>query len=106
MQREHRALARGLTPSTRFPGNAAFWPCMARLAIYLEHEKVVPSRWQLFREAVEETVEELPERMERAIKEAQGWSQHVDKALWIGGGLAALLLVREVLTWNSRPERY
>lgn len=83
-------LSRGLEPSDVYPANRAFWRCTGRLAIYLEAEKIVPNRWQLFREAVEETIEALPRRLESTVNT---WSKYIDTALWIGGGLGALWIL-------------
>lgn len=83
-------LSRGLAPTDVYPANLAFWRCTGRLAIYLEAEKIVPNRWQLFREAVEETIAELPKRLESA---GDTWSRYIDTALWIGGGLGVLWIL-------------
>lgn len=83
-------LARGLEPTDVYPANRAFWRCTGRLAIYLEAEKIVPNRWQLFREAVEETIGELPQRLESTV---DTWSKYIGTALWVGGGLGVLWLL-------------
>jgi hypothetical protein len=83
-------LARGLESADLYPANQAFWRCSGRLAIYLEAEKIVPSRWQLFREAVEETIENLPRRLEST---GDIWSKYIEPALWISGGFGVVWLL-------------
>ena len=54
-----------------YPGNERFWQeCSRRVAIYLQARKVVPSRWQLFTEAVTEAIADVPEVVSRASKAA------------------------------------
>jgi hypothetical protein len=43
-----------------YPANPAFWDASSRLAIYLESQKLRPSRWQLVRDSLAESARELP----------------------------------------------
>ena len=48
-------------PDERYSDNEHFWQrCTSRLAIYLESRKVVPSEWELFKEAFVESLAEVP----------------------------------------------
>jgi hypothetical protein len=57
-------------PDAQYPKNEAFWSCMGRLAIYLQARKIVPSKWELFKEAVAETIAEVPATLGQATTAA------------------------------------
>jgi hypothetical protein len=82
-------------PSAEYPENEAFWQeCTSRLAVYLESRKVVPSKWQLFLDAVVEAVAELPETIGHAGREvASGAARLIQEP----AKLAALLLGAAIL---------
>jgi hypothetical protein len=47
-------------PGREYPANPAFWDASNRMAIYLESQKLRPSRWQLVRESLAESARDLP----------------------------------------------
>ncbi len=79
-------------PDDRFPGNEQFWQqCTARLAIYLESRKVVPSEWALFKEALVESIAEVPGTFGRAGQAAVGVAS--DAASAVGRPATAALAI-------------
>lgn len=56
--------SRGRAPGAIYERNEELWQdCSKRLAIYLESRKVVPSRWNLAVAALDETLDELPDKL-------------------------------------------
>jgi hypothetical protein len=59
-------LTKGADPEAVYVGNESFWQDHTRrLAIYLESRKVRPSKWQLVKESISESLNELPDRLAR-----------------------------------------
>lgn len=57
-------------PEVTYPQNMAFWMCSLHLAIYLESRRGRPSKWTLFREALSESIIELPSTVAGAADRA------------------------------------
>jgi hypothetical protein len=78
------------TPGAEYPENERFWQeCTARLAVYLEGRKIVPSSWELLVESVFEAIAEVPATIGRAGREvASGASSLLEQP----GKLAAVLI--------------
>lgn len=60
-------------PDAVYAKNVEFWQqCSRRLAIYLNARKAVPSRWQMFKEAVVETIAGVPSAVGSATQTTAG----------------------------------
>jgi hypothetical protein len=57
---EVERMADASRPDAEYRANASFWDASNPLAFYLESLKMRPSRWQLARESIAESVHELP----------------------------------------------
>lgn len=91
-------LADATKPDERYPDNEEFWQhCTARLAIYLESRKVVPSEWQLFKEAVVESLAEVPGTIGRAGLATAGAVGDAANAVVSKPALAAMAILGGIL---------
>lgn len=60
-------------PNAVYAKNEAFWQsCTRRLAIYLSARKAIPSKWQMFKESVVETIAEVPGILGDATRSTAG----------------------------------
>ncbi len=82
-------------PNAEYPDNEDIWQnCTKRLAVYLQSRKIVPSKWQLLKEAVFEAVAEVPNTLGHATRELASGAAGL---LAEPGKLAALLLGGAIL---------
>jgi len=60
-------------PDAEYAKNEVFWQvCTRRLSVYLDARKSVPSRWQIFKESVVETIAGVPGVLGDATKTTAG----------------------------------
>jgi hypothetical protein len=91
-------LADASKPDERYSDNEHFWQhCTARLAIYLESRKVVPSEWELFKEAFVESLAEVPSTIGRAGVATAGAVGNAASAVLSKPAMAAMAILGGVL---------